>query len=138
MSTREYEGLRIATHEDVGSIKKTFDGKGVESHAEREFGRLLLDKTDLIIDYEPTLFYYHDEDEIMRGTVPDYRVINPRTGATTYIEITTASGGKGRQKLLMQQLAPDVHYVVFYRKKLEEIQTKFPEYRFLNGSQSAK
>ena len=66
--------------------------------------------------------------------MPDYRVRNPHTGATTYIELTTSMGGKGKQRNYMRMLAPDVHYVVFYRDKLQTIQNKFPEYHLINGT----
>lgn len=138
MPRKEYEGVPVRGPEDIRNIKSSFDGNGEVSPAEREFARLLLDKTDLEITYEPTFFYYRDEDNVVRGTLPDFRVVNPSTGATTYIELTTSEKGKGRQMGLMQRLAPDVHYVVFRREKLQSIQNKFPEYHFFNGVSSAK
>lgn len=115
-------------------IKNGKNGQLNAYNTEREFARLLLDRTNLEITYEPTFFYHIDDDEIKRGTLPDFRVINPSTGAETYIEVTTSVVGKGKQKSFMKQLAPDVHYVVFYRDKLEAIQAKFPEYHLMNGA----
>lgn len=138
MPRREYEGRAIKCPEDLAHIKSSDDGSKADNPAEREFARLLLDKTSLDITHEPTLFYYHDEEGVLRGTLPDFRVVNPNTGVETYIEITTSSNGKGRQQQVMQRLAPDVHYVVFRREKLEAIQQKFPEYHFFNGNGGAK
>ncbi len=134
MPRREYGGTQIRGPEDLIYIKSSDDGAKVDNPAEREFARLLLDKTSLEITHEPTFFYYHDDEGILRGTLPDFRVVNPDTGVQTYIEITTSSNGKGRQQSIMQRLAPDVHYVVFRREKLEAIQQKFPEYHFFNGN----
>ncbi len=138
MPRREHEGRAIRGSEDLALIKSSDDVPKIDNPAEREFARLLLDKTSLEITHEPTLFYYHDDEGILRGTLPDFRVVNPDTGAATYIEITTSSNGKGRQQSIMQRLAPDVHYVVFKREKLEAIQNKFPEYHFFNGNGPAK
>lgn len=138
MPRKEYEGVAVKSPDDLKKIKSSLDNNRIDNPAEREFARLLLDKTDLEITYEPTFFYYRDEDEVVRGTLPDFKVVNPHTGVTTYIEITTSGNGKGRQKSLMHRLAPDVHYVVFKREKLEAIQNKFPEYHFFNGVESAK
>lgn len=134
MPRREYEGRTIRAYEDLALIKSSDDGPKADNPAEREFARLLLDKTSLEITHEPTFFYYHDDEGILRGTLPDFRVTNLDTGVQTYIEITTSSNGKGRQQSIMQRLAPDVHYVVFKREKLEAIQEKFPEYHFFNGN----
>ncbi|MDO8269489.1 MAG: hypothetical protein Q7T54_02355 [Candidatus Levybacteria bacterium] len=133
MPRKEYEGILIATAEDLPRIKNGKNGQLNAYDTEREFARLLLDKTTLEITYEPTFFYLIDDDEIKRGTLPDFRVRNPSTGVVTYIEVTTSVAGKGKQKSFMRELAPDVHYVVFYRDKLEAIQAKFPEYHLLNG-----
>jgi hypothetical protein len=138
MPRREYEGRAIRGPEDLVLIKSSDDGPKVDNPAEREFARLLLDKTSLEITYEPTFFYYHDDDGVLRGTLPDFRVVDPTTGVQTYIEITTSSNGKGGQQSIMQRLAPDVHYVVFKREKLESIQQKFPDYHFFNGNGNEK
>lgn len=138
MPRREYEGIPIRNADDLTRIRSSDDSPKADNPAEREFARLLLDTTSLEIVYEPTLFYYHDEDEVMRGTLPDFKVTNPDTGAQTYIEITTSSNGKGRQKAIMQRLAPDVNYVVFKKEKLEAIQERRPQYHFFNGKGQGK
>lgn len=131
MPERDLGGVAIRSKEDLVGIKKNGNHK-----AESEFARLLLDKTDLEIVYEPTFFYQEEEDGVVKGTLPDFRVRNPNTGATTFIELTTSSKGKDKQKTYMKTLAPDVHYVVFFRDKLEAIERKFPEYSFFNGGES--
>lgn len=121
----EQGGVEIQSHEDLPRIKKPH-------FPEREFARLLLDKTGLSISYEPTRFEYHLEEGDPLITVPDFRVVNPSTGIETYIEITVSINGKGRQRAAMQLAAPDTHYVVFCRDKLQAIQDKFPEYNLLD------
>ncbi len=131
---KEFGGVEITSVDDFSRVKEFRNGKNPNYMTEREFGRLILDKTDLELTYQPTLFYMEDDDGVIKGTMPDYRVRNSHTGATTYIELTTSLGGKGKQRNYMRQLAPDVHYIVFYRDKLQAIQDKFPEYHLINGT----
>jgi hypothetical protein len=120
----EQEGVRIQTHKDI-------EGIGKSHQSEREFARLLLDKTNLDIYYESTRFEYQNGGVMPYVTVPDFRVINLITGVETFIEITTSVNGKGKQKTTMKGAAPDTHYVVFHRDKLQDIQDKFPAYNLL-------
>lgn len=122
----EQGGVLIRTHEDIEGIKKPHV-------SEREFARLLLDKTNLEISYESTRFEYLNGGISPLVTVPDFKVVNLETGVETFIEITTSTNGKGRQKSAMKGAAPETHYVVFHRDKLQAIQEKFPEYNLLSS-----
>jgi hypothetical protein len=138
MSRIELGGIAIKTVGDIARLKNQHENNAAPLQAEREFARLLLEKTSLDVTYEPTMFNFMGEDGIERGTLPDFRVVNLQTGVTTYIEITTSPNGKNRQKMVMQGAAPDIHYVVFHRDKLEAIEQKFPDYHFFNGQTPAK
>jgi hypothetical protein len=125
MARKEIGGVYIQSPEDILKIKKPH-------YSEREFARLLFEKTELEIYYESTQFEYQNRRDESPATVPDFRVVNLTTGVETFIEITTSTNGKGKQKSVMKEAAPDTHYVVFHRDKLEAIQNKFPEYNLLD------
>jgi len=130
MGNVELKGLRIVNPEDAALIKESHNNHGQPLRTEREFGRLLRERTKLEITYEPMMFEYIDEEGIKRSTVPDFHVRNPLTGVETYIEISTSRSGKYRQKKVMSNAAPEVHYVVLMREKLEAIQRKFSKYNY--------
>lgn len=127
MAREELEGIRIETADDDFKIRGTHNPDRQPLQTEREFARLLLDKTQLKITYEATRFSHVDEEGRKFVTVPDFRVVNPNTGVETFIELTNSINGKGKQKRVMQGAAPETHYVVFYRDKLNDIQNKFTD-----------
>ena len=120
----ELKGLRIQSIDDIQRIRQS-------NLAEREFARLLIDNTNLEVEYEPVSFVFVDSDGNSQVTVPDFRVTNPQTGAVNYIEITTSRNGKHRQRRVMENAGPQGRYKVFYREKLEAIQARFPTYNLV-------
>lgn len=129
MARAELGGVTMRIPEDVSKMAKS-------TIYEREFARLLLERTTLIVEYEPSHFNHADADGVVRGTVPDFRVTNPGTGKVNYIEITASRTGKGRQRNVMNREAPDVNYKVYFGDKLSAIQAKFPEYQLLPDIQT--
>lgn len=127
-------GITIQTENDVR--------ENLRGTTERGFALFLLQvKTRnplLEIRYEPQLFEHITEDGKPEGTLPDFFVRNTAIPFSrgTYIEITSASANgrvkkngdqdqgdpKEKQKRVMQQVAPDKHYVVLYREDLEKMQ----------------
>ena len=120
---------RITTKADVARI--------VRCPSERRFAKFLLQTNPgLIIEYEPEIFSYVDENGKLKLTIPDFVIINPRQGESarkTYVEITLAqlngSDPKARQKEVMKNAAPDIHYTVLYAHNLKSVQKAHPKFR---------
>ena len=150
MSRVEKISTPIRTQEDLSKIRHP---------SEQEFARFLLNKNPhLTIYYEPKRFFYKDNQGVMRGTVPDFLIINPKnSGKNIYVEITLAekyrspenrtkdarkrkfaifkrkrenqpTEFKMEQKKIMKQLAPKERYVVLYKENMQNIMRKHPDF----------
>lgn len=141
---------------DVAPLKDVEDiHRRVRHDHERQFAQLLLNKS-FEITYEPILLEYKNGSVYKH--IPDFGVLNPRTGTRTIVEITTSQFLKGtfegiewvrdpkeREKVIVQHIKEDegldFTYVVLYAGELMNIQNKnegLDFFREKNQQESAK
>lgn len=131
MASVETGGLSIQSKADLCQIN------GV---AEQQFALFLLEnKQHLDIFYEPTAFFHENGNGKTESTVPDFLLINNKTGRRYFIEITLATKDpeldkKERQRRVMKGAAEGEYYHVFYREDLERMVSKYPQLNFLSGT----
>lgn len=131
MGRVEIGGIHVRDKEDIEKIL----GK-----SEREFARLIVSKPGLQCWYESTRFEYQNGGPSPEATVPDFRIVNTRSGVEVFVEITTSlfrpdADPKERQKRVMRNAADGekdaCRYVVLYAEHLSRIQSANKGYQFL-------
>lgn len=123
----------VEVQNDYGKLIQTKqDLESIPYPSEREFARLMLTKNpDFELFYEPTMFLLEEEGKL-KGTMPDFFIINPRKNRGTFVEITTHPkknsdlvDPKQKQKTVMSCVAPNERYVVLYKEHLLKMQEKY-------------
>lgn len=131
MARVEVGGIHIRSEKDIEKIL---------GQAEKEFARLIRTRPHLLCWYESTRFEHQNGGPFPETTIPDFRIINTRSGAEVFVEITTSAykpdaDPKGKQKRVMQNAAEDdgrgYRYVVLYAEHLLRVQTANPGYKLL-------